>query len=754
LVFLTPGDVAGGWRKAFGAAASRLPTPNWLYAEDEQAAAVLGYPLKVGANWESLRREFAGLVEAEIRYRRSLALREQANKATLVDLRTSSIAKLAELFENAFVHDYGQRLPEILWLVLSREAAEQLHEAVLALSNKHPELSEAVADEIRYTVAQRVANVVHRGKSEGFDRARRAAATPPDAGSNALADLVRDDLMPFADRGMGAGLRELRSFLHGSLHLDAARFSSLLATAARDLSQMRKEDPSFDRVLASWDPEVPELAPDRMLFCEPVLNLLEIWNHPRKPRLSTEMNRLLVDLGQRCKRLEVIATLRDRIVPVTEKGAASVTQVGGRAVRLSRFTRPLDYFSPGVLPSAVRRYGLLYDLVEFTQLLEQLRRRGHTVEEQGIRLMVRFLALVDEIRDRRRLKFEKFLGDGAFYSARSARSILLAATEIRLLYEKLRKEGFPFDRGMRLAMNVGSYHLLPMLSATDGLVQFEFFGHGLIELARLTSGKTTRDVEDIADFLISSGYDVHTVLDFLGPVRHASRYPEHVRERPYAAFVAENGELVNLGGVVTEGFLRDLESEWPELGLAYGTVHGMRWLFLVPSGDGPWVGVRPLGTAKLKGLDPTPVAEVIVAESAPTGSTLLPPGSPLLQSMQRLSRATEELSETEVSPIAEVDSHLCVVGVIDEASDRCWYIGRFEDELDALAHAFRIRLSPVGLKDDEPFEPWLFQRRGELAKLYNGLRRDSAGATVPLDDLRAREGYFTCLLATPHRSPR
>jgi hypothetical protein len=65
-----------------------------------------------------------------------------------------------------------------------------------------------------------------------------------------------------------------------------------------------------------------------------------------------------------------------------------------------------------------------------------------------------------------------------------------------------------------------------------------------------------------------------------------------------------------------------------------------------------------------------------------------------------------------------------------------------------------VKLAPVGLKDGEPFESWLFQHRADLAKLYQGLRRQSVGATVPLEDLRRRDGYFTCLLATPHRSPR
>jgi hypothetical protein len=239
-------------------------------------------------------------------------------------------------------------------------------------------------------------------------------------------------------------------------------------------------------------------------------------------------------------------------------------------------------------------------------------------------------------------------------------------------------------------------------------------------------------------------------------VRHANRFTEFIKDRPYAAFIAENGELVNLGGVVTESFLRDLEEEWGNDPVMKVDHLGMRWLLLptIPGGqDSPWVGLRSLGTARLKGLDPTQLAEVVVFEQLPPGAIPLDAGAPLLQMLQLLSGAGLDVTEVG-GPRAEVDPQLCVVSVLEDEAIRTWYIGRFEDEVEALMNAFRVKLAPVGLKDGEPFEAWLFQRRADLGKLYQGLRRHSSGATVPLEDLRRRDGYFTCLLATPHRSPR
>ena len=757
LVFLTASECAGRWRQAFGDASHRVPTPYLLFADDEKTPIVLGFALRVSTEWESFLRELSRLVEAEAHYRRSLALHEEINKATLVELRRALVGQVGKLFENAVLYDYGQRLPEVLWLVLTREIAERIASASHDIATATPQITPRALDEIRYAIGQRLVDVATRGRTQAIDRVRASEGLQPSAASRAFADQLREDLLPFVERRLGRDHNEVHSYMQGHMRVEAARFHTLFDNTTAQLQQLRATDQNFDQVLATIDPEILTLPAERLLFSSGVLDLLQSWPNPRTPRLSADMRRLLSELALRCKRFEVLATLRDHVYPVAERGARTVTQIDRRVVNLSSFTRPYDFTAPGVLPSVVRRYGLLYDMVEFTQLLEELRRRGRSTEDSAMRMMVRFLGQVDEIRDRYRLKFEKFMGDGAFYSARSARSVLLAATELRVLYEHLRQQGFPFDRGLRLAINVGTYHLLPMVSVAVDRPHFEFFGHGLVELARLTSGKTTHEVEDIADFLIAAGYDVHKVLQFLEPVRHSNRFTEFVKDRPYAAFIAENGELVNLGGVATESFLRDLELEWADAPVGECAYGGQRWLTMgigADPGAGPWIGLRSLGIARLKGLEPTPLAEIVVLEKLPPDHSVLSPGTPLIATLQQLAGEAREPSAGAPAASAEVDAKLCVTSALEDESTRTWYIGRYEDEVDAMLNAFRLRLNPVGLKDGEPFESWLFQRRGELAMLYQGLRRDSNGATVPLEQLRRREGYFACLLAAPHRSPR
>ncbi len=756
LSFLTDAERAGRWREAFGLAVERVPNPAWLFAEDEKTPLLLGFPLRVTTEWESFLRDLTRLVTAEANYRRSLALQQEVSKAALVELRRAMVGRVSELFEHALLYDYGQRFPEVFCLALTRELAERVAAVTQAIAAETPQITARALDEIRYGIGQRLADVTYRARLQALDRVRQSEGLQATPASRAFADQLRDDLMPFVERRLGKDLRELHSYLQGHLRLDAARFQNLFNTTTAQLQQLRGSDPSFDKVATAVDPDTATLPAERLLFSPVVLSLLDSWPNPRTPRLSADMRHLLAEVGARCRRFEVIATLRERIFPVAERGTHPVTQVERRVVTLSRFTRPLDFTAAGVLASVVSRYGLLYDLVEFSQLLEELRRRGRTTEESAMRTMVRFLARVEAIRERHRLKFEKFMGDGAFYTARSAKSVLLAATELRLLYERLRADGFPFDRGLRLALNIGTYHLLPMVSSAVDRPHFEFFGHGLVELARLTTGKTTHEVEDIADFLIAAGYDVHRVLQFLEPVRQSSRFAEFIKDRPYAAFIAENAELVNLGGVVTEGFLRDIELEWADATILQADHGGHEWLLLATGPDpdeGPWVGLRFLGTARLKGLDPTPLAETVVFEQLPAVHRALPPQTPLLTTLQQVAGASHDAAGS-AGATPEVDPALCVISALEDDANRTWYIGRYEEDVDAMLNAFRVKLNPVGLKDGEPFEAWLFQRRGELAMLYQGLRRDSAGATVPLDHLRRHEGYFACALAAPHRSPR
>src|SRR5207237_1874978 len=128
----------------------------------------------------------------------------------------------------------------------------------------------------------------------------------------------------------------------------------------------------------------------------------------------------------------------------------------------SRSTRPMDFGRPGVIDPLVHRFGLIYDISAFSETLGNIRRGGGKMEVSSYRQMLLFQRKLESIAARHHLIFEKFLGDGAFYTTRRALRLLRAAVEIQRCYADVRRKGFAFNKGVRIALNFGYYRLLPM----------------------------------------------------------------------------------------------------------------------------------------------------------------------------------------------------------------------------------------------------------------------------------------------------
>jgi hypothetical protein len=229
--------------------------------------------------------------------------------------------------------------------------------------------------------------------------------------------------------------------------------------------------------------------------------------------------------------------------------------------------------------------------------------------------------------DGRRLKLEKYLGDGAFYSSRRGERMLGAAVQVQRLYEQALAEGFRFDRGIRIALNFGQYRLIPIHVSETGAERYEFFGHGLVELSRLTTGKASREIEEIKTMLINLGYREEVVHRFFAPLlqRNVDTVDRREEARRFHAYINRNGNLVNEGIVATGAFLDQLDGELRFEDLRRATEGDRRYVAVEivdrPSGAGPAdrrgraeglvVGLRKLGIASLKGLDKLPVFEVV-----------------------------------------------------------------------------------------------------------------------------------------------
>ena len=275
--------------------------------------------------------------------------------------------------------------------------------------------------------------------------------------------------------------------------------------------------------------------------------------------------------------------------------------------------------APWVVDPLVARFGLIYDISDFTETVSLLRRSGALEQDRSFRMMFRFQRRVNRLASQHKAKLEKYLGDGAFYSSREAHHLLVLAMQIQRAYREALAKGFPFSNGLRIALNHGQYRLLPIQigGKEEGGDRYEFFGHGVVELTRLTSGKASREIDEIKTLLITLGYPEPVVNRFFAPMtRQNLDVVNKVEEsRSFYSYINPNGSLVNEGIVATLDFIQRLEKESVAAGssaCSTASARTSRSRSTPPNGS-LLVGVRKLGVAQLKGLDRLPVYEIVDA---------------------------------------------------------------------------------------------------------------------------------------------
>lgn len=750
-VWLSRAEVDGGWRERFPELA-RLPAPYPIFARDEESVLTHGYPLLVTPALEQLRRELAKHLEAEVEYRLDAIAARSDDKSKVMQHRERYLRALTPILENALLNDYGRGLVEILLLSHSADLARLLPGVTARLRSYDPALARERGEAMRWEIVGVFADLLQRATHAALTELRRLAGPTPADATPLLAAVCRDQLL-LAELIVPTGLEGLAEYMRSRLRQDATAVAAVRDTAFARLREVFGRMPSFVEVVQMAVGSNVDLDRPQVLLDSRVVEALRRAGLWERIGLSAQQAQLLGEIGQRLKRFELLATLRRRILPIAaDEGGLSLVTRSAR-VPISSSLRPFDFTRPGVVDTAVLRFGMVYDLSNFTAVLEEVRKKGPAAEEKALRFMYAFLNRLEQVRRRRRLTFEKFLGDGAFYSSRRALRMIAAACEVQQVYDELRRSGFPFDQGIRFAMNYGSYQLLPLL-ADDNSSRFEFFGHSVVELARLTTGKSVREVDEIAEFLVHSGFEPGQVDGFLAPLLTARGGREQHAGQPYPAWIDARGELINEGMVASIAFVEQLYGELAEAQPAAVSQWGHSWVAFPcepsPRG-GPWFGLRYLGVARLKGLPPQELVAAASWPDRPPATQPLRRTPTLLELLRRLdARGAEEPAEA--TPSA-VPPDLAVVSFLDDHGMRSWIFGEYRSLDDMLLHALQVPLSPPDLERGEPIEMWLFRHREELAGLYDALRRDTSGRSVPLPGVRQRTGYLGCFLSAPHRSP-
>jgi hypothetical protein len=755
--FLTPDEVVGGWQGLFPNLATSLPTPYPIYGHDEEQVVTHGYPVLRSDGIRQLERTLDCLVSTEVEYRLDVQWEGAADKGAVMAERDRFHRSLSLILENVFMNDYGRGMADVFLLFLSTEVVRAVSQVPKLVRMADRLAGDDVGNRHRRTIAEVLGGLIQRAAHGASDRLRSLAQVRLAPKVSPLLNVICADQLLLTESRPSMEMSALDGYLRSRFHCDIETLNATLDNSIARLSQLMVRRSELGELLTLAAGTSIDLTTPRTLLEPRLLKALARADLLAAIGMSRAQASMCRDLGLSLKRFELLAALRRRIVTMTRRGNQFVLTEPTARGAVAPTTRPFDFTAPGVVDNSVRRFGLVYDLTNFTALLEDVRKKGRMAEEKALQFMYVFQNRLEEIRRDHRLIFEKFLGDGAFYSSRRALRILAAACEIQLAYDRLRRSGFPFDQGIRMALNHGVYRLLPMLNSDREIRRFEFFGHGIVELARLTTGKSTREIAEIAELLIHSGYDEAAVERFLAPVAAArSATPAAPGTRAYTAVIDNQGELVNEGIVLTFPFLEHLEAELEVLSFTEVVEHGVRWLLfpLDPERPGPYqVGLRYLGVARLKGLAPMELVEAAVWTDIPAEARILSEESSLIDLLRRMGQAGSDPDAGDPGDGSTIDEDLVVLSYLDADGTRQWVFGRHRASDDVLLQAIQMPMQVPTQAEEEPVETWLFRNRYELERLYQGVRRSDPGTTVQVAPLRRRSGYVGCFLAAPYKAP-
>jgi hypothetical protein len=613
-------------RRVFPEGLRLLPTPYPIYLEDESATPFQGFPVLMSEGAEALREALAQYIEVEEEAQLKALRREPFPRTAYASAWERYRALLIQAVENATLSSYGRHYPTIFWLHHSLDIARRLRESPKRVLRFDVELGRRHGDQIKYRVFEKLADQVRTAVYETVNLLAPDLQEGEEDLSPRLLARMFENVLIFTEEQVSGDLAELSSYLNGYLRIDARELRGRLDRLAAWHAQALADDPELRAIAAhllGMDPDTER----RHLLTRPgwLSVLAQRQTYDPGELLPPFLVQVWETLLGKLREFEILNALRALLLPVRREGPSRLvfraggldrTWVGQRLIYLSPATRPLDFMSPSVIDPLVHRFGLIYDISDFSEVVSVLRRAGTDQQEQAFRQMFRFQRRINRLAGTYRLQLEKYLGDGAFYTSRQPLPSLLCAIHLQRLYRCSLDEGLPFDHGMRIGLNFGHYRLFPIQSGGEGEPdRYEFFGHGVVELSRLASGKGTQELEEIKHVLISYGYPRQTVLRFFEPLvdRNLDVVDRGEETRRFFAYINRNGSLINEGIVATGEYIRELAQSLSSPRLYRGQQASRTYVVLsLPDGEEQlWVGLRRLGVAHLKGLDDLPVYEIV-----------------------------------------------------------------------------------------------------------------------------------------------
>jgi hypothetical protein len=689
---------------ALGRTADLLPVPAKIFLLDELQPKGYGFPLTRSTAMDDLETRMQRWLDEELHSRGAAMTRAKDLLAAYCD-QTVRLARNAQ--DSSVLADYHS----VFWLLHTQQTARLF--TTFARHAMDAGMARDEAERLRYALHTKWASALREshGAAQGF------------------LELVLDNPLVAVEEFVSPDLRELRGYFAAYLRRDFAAFRKAfdaMRNAAADLiardrvlrralTLLGYPDSAIPPALSLLDPRVRQLLGEHPSFAQP----------PEAMLLETVSRRIL--------ELFIVQSLRRGIVwmKTTSEGDNVADDDSGTVY--SRAIRPMNFGRRGVVEPIVYRYGLVYDITSFTETLGEIARGGKGEEQLSYRQMLEFQRELAEISRRYGLQFEKFLGDGAFYTSRRATRTLQAALAIQQFYAEKRAAGFAFNRGMRIALNYGYYRLLPMQVSADGTQLMEFYGPGIVELSRLTTGKTTRELEDVQHLLLSHGYDQGEVYRFFAPLaRSVDSLDDVQQQREFYAYVNENGHLINEGIVVSIPFVKQLSTEIVEDGQKLYRLRTPWSVYLgFPASESSgYLGIRLLGSVTLKGIGAQEIGEVVSLAPAQTEISLVDESRPLLQLLQQERRRSSAFGMSSADLVVCESQSGILLGEWDPVSEEVRRPIRL-DGTDAERYGLAIPLTAQSVET----------QTAAYQKLYQNLSRLETLPSFSVDALRDNANF-------------
>jgi hypothetical protein len=609
--FLLPNEMERALRELFPRPDGLLPEPYKMFPADETQPPVLGFPVAEALVMKELDTKLDRWLAEETSCQVNRAASKEKSQAAM----GAYVTQLMKVAENALVSNVLTDYHAVFWLAHSMDLARHFANIPRRVSAIDIQAGRALGDTLKYRIFGRWVSETREQMSQLAARTAPLLEGEEQRGLQFFR-LLQDDVLILTEEFIGPDLRELRNFVTGYLRRDFQSFRDSFDRLRATANELLQKERTFRAALPLFGVN-GDNGVTLALLLDPRFETF-LFDHPAAQNAVTREEREQFQLiARRVREFAVLNQLRRGITWMTTMPDGQIVSADRRTgMTYSRSTRPMDFGRSGVLDPMVHRFGMIYDITAFSETLGNIRRGGGKEEMRSYRQMLLFQRKLDNIAERHLLQFEKFLGDGAFYTTRRASRLVRAAIEIQRFYADMRRQGFAFNKGLRVALNYGYYRLLPMKTSYDSNERItEFYGPGIVELSRLTTGKANKEIEEIAEFLIAHGYEQANVQQFFAPLARGVEVVDHKEQaREYYAYLDANNHLVNEGIVASMALLHELSNELSDEGTALYRVK-TRWgnyVAFAPAVAGvELVGTRLIGNVSLKGLDNIDVGELV-----------------------------------------------------------------------------------------------------------------------------------------------